>query len=72
MQNNLKNEAIDKRMAAHVPCIKIETKKCKNSFRKDIQSVKIYQKWPEANPVLPFLQNIFRRSPLFIPFSNAP
>ena len=38
MQTNLKNEAINKRVDVHVPCIKIETKTSKNGFPNDFQS----------------------------------
>ena len=61
MQKNMKNEVTNKRTAAHVPCIKIETKKCKNGFRKDIQSATNRQIL-----TYPFLQN-FVRWPPFCP-----
>ena len=59
MQKNLKNVATNERVAVHVLCIKIETKKCKNDVRIDrgYKSAKMTQR---GNPVISFLQNFIR------------
>ena len=54
--------------SAHVLCIKIETKKCKNDFRKDFQSAKMTKR---ANPVIPFFAEFCPVTPFYISFSDA-